>query len=53
MDSVKVKALLTFRDRENDLVTRKEGEIFEAPKKRAEHLQTIGYVEIVKPKTEK
>ncbi len=44
-ETLKIKALLDFRDREADLKPRKEGAVFEANKTRAEYLITIGFAE--------
>ncbi len=49
---MKVKALKDFRDRENNLCLRKEGELFEAEGKRAKELESRGFVEIVTEKTQ-
>lgn len=46
---MKVKVLKEFKDRENDLKLRKKGTTFDAGKERAEKLEKMGYVCIIKP----
>ena len=45
-----VKVTRTFRDLEADLVTREVGSTYKTSKERAEHLQGLGFVEIVPEK---
>lgn len=41
---MKVKVIVTFRDRENGMKLRKEGSTMEVSKDRAERLMMFGYV---------
>lgn len=41
---MKVKVIVTFRDRENDMKLRKEGSTMEVSKDRAARLMMFGYV---------
>lgn len=50
---MKIKVIKEFIDRENDMTHRKIGEAFEASKQRAEHLETLGFVEKAEKKPEK
>lgn len=50
---MKVKVIKEFIDRENDMVHRKIGEIFEADEPRAEHLEQLGFVEKAEKKSRK
>lgn len=51
---MKVKVIREFRDREHDLKLRKKEEEFEVPEKRAEKLESLGFVtRIEKPSKKK
>ncbi|MCU0079331.1 hypothetical protein [Extibacter muris] len=50
---MKVKVLRNFRDRENALRLRKEGDTFEVEEKRARELEGRGFVEITAGKSGK
>ena len=43
-----MKVKIPFRDKENDLKTRKENEIFDVSEERAKHLEGLFLVEILK-----
>lgn len=50
---MKIKVIVSFNDKTNDLINRPIGEIFECSKERAEELIGLGYAEEVtdeKPK---
>lgn len=52
-ESMLVKVIRTFRDREADLVTRESGSTYKTSKERAKQLQVLGFVEIVPEKHQK